>query len=165
MAASVAGVSLACALATPAFAQETTSTIHGSVTSESGPVAGATVEILNTSTGGRSTTTTTASGDFDASGLRAGDSYTVTVTAPGYPSSQVTDIVTLAAQVFDAEHEGVVLVLTQRAGRTREGANEADLQRLGLRLRGPAGSGHDAGEGEGFRCKELHGWLPSDEGG
>nr|WP_298196809.1 TonB-dependent receptor [Novosphingobium sp.] len=101
LAASVAGVSLACALATPAFAQETTSTIHGSVTSESGPVAGATVEILNTSTGGRSTTTTTASGDFDASGLRAGDSYTVTVTAPGYPSSQVTDIVTLAAQVFE----------------------------------------------------------------
>ena len=38
-----------------------------------------------------------------------------------------------SAQVLDAQHEGVVLVLAERASRTREGAHETNLDRLGLR--------------------------------
>lgn len=101
LAASAASVSLACGLAAPVHAQETTSTIRGTVTSDSGAVAGATVEILDTATGARSTATTTDTGGFDVSGLRAGDSYTVTVTAGGYESSTITDVVTVVSQTYD----------------------------------------------------------------
>lgn len=101
LAASAASLSIACALATPVAAQETTSTIRGTVTSGGAPVAGATVEIVNTATGARSTVTTSASGGFNASGLRAGDRYTVSVTAPGYASAQVTDVVTILAQSYE----------------------------------------------------------------
>ena len=101
LAASAASLSLACGLATPVMAQETTSTIRGTVTSAGTPVGGATVEVLDTSTGSTSTATTTPSGAFSVSGLRAGDSYSVSVTAAGYTGTQVTDIVTLAAQAYE----------------------------------------------------------------
>ncbi len=101
LAASAASLSLAGGLAAPVMAQETTSTIRGTVSSGDAPVAGASVEILNTATGARATTKSSASGGFDVSGLRAGDSYTVTVTAPGYFSSTVTDVVTVLAQAYE----------------------------------------------------------------
>src|SRR5438128_8198015 len=81
-----------------AVAQETTSTIRGTVTSGGSPVAGATVEILNTATGARATSVTSDSGTFTASGLQAGGPYTVTVTADGFSQYQVTDINTIVAQ-------------------------------------------------------------------
>ncbi|MGK6324922.1 carboxypeptidase regulatory-like domain-containing protein [Sphingomonas sp. DT-51] len=84
-----------------AMAQETTSTIRGLVTAEGAPVAGASVTIVNVPTGARSTATTDASGGFTASGLRAGGPYTVSVTAAGYASAQVTDINTTVAQTFE----------------------------------------------------------------
>src|SRR5690349_7893544 len=101
LAASAASLSIACAMVSPAAAQETTSTIRGTVMSAGNPVAGATVEVANTATGAKSTVTTTASGGFDVSGLRAGDPYTVTVSAPGYVGSQVTDVVTVVAQSYE----------------------------------------------------------------
>lgn len=101
LAASVASIPLACGLATPAMAQETTSTIRGTVTGDAGPVSGATVEILDTATGSRSTVVTGASGAFDVSGLRPGDSYTVSVNAAGFQPAQVTDVVTVVAQAFE----------------------------------------------------------------
>jgi hypothetical protein len=101
LAASVASLSIACVLSAPATAQETTSTIRGTVTSEGSPVAGATVEILNTATGAKSTATTTGAGGFDISGLRAGDPYTVSINAPGYVPAQVTDVVTIVAQTYE----------------------------------------------------------------
>jgi hypothetical protein len=78
---------LAFALATtPALhAQETTGTIRGDVVSDAGaPVAGATVTITHTPTGTRSTQTTDANGNFNASGLRLGGPFTVVVTAAGF---------------------------------------------------------------------------------
>ena len=71
------------ALVAPASvqAQETTSTIRGTVSSGGAPVAGATVEVLNVPSGTRSTLTTDANGNFSATGLRVGGPYTVTVTA------------------------------------------------------------------------------------
>jgi hypothetical protein len=101
LAASAASVSLACGIASPVMAQETTSTIRGTVTNGGAPVAGATVEILNTATGAKTTVVTGASGGFNATGLRSGDSYTVTVTAPGVGSTQITDVVTVLTQVFE----------------------------------------------------------------
>jgi hypothetical protein len=116
LAASAASLTLACALAAPAVAQETTSTIRGTVTSAGAPIAGATVEIFNTGTGAKSTATTASSGSFNVSGLRAGDSYTVTVNAAGYASAQVTDVVTILAQSYelpiDLAAEGDAIVVT-----------------------------------------------------
>jgi len=83
------------------MAQETTSSIRGTVTANGAPVAGATVAILNVPTGATTTVTTDASGSFNATGLRVGGPYTVTVTAPGYASTQVTDIQTIVAQSFE----------------------------------------------------------------
>ncbi len=97
------GVAVA-ALVAPcaAMAQETTSTIRGSVTTTNGaPIAGASVSITDTGTSATQTTTTDASGNFSATGLRAGGPYTVTVNAAGYPQQQVTDINTIVAQTFD----------------------------------------------------------------
>ncbi len=84
-----------------AMAQETTSTIRGTVTSAGAPVAGATVEVVNVPTGGTTTVTTDAAGSFNSTGLRAGGPYTVTVTAPGYSSVTVTDINTVIAQSYE----------------------------------------------------------------
>jgi len=116
LAASVATVSLAGALATPAMAQETTSSITGTVTSQGAPVAGAAVTVENTATGARMTTTTSTNGGFVANGLRPGGPYTVTVEASGYAQSQVTDINTVVTQTFnlpiDLAPEGDAIVVT-----------------------------------------------------
>ncbi len=84
-----------------AMAQETTSAIRGTVTGNGAPVAGATVTIVNVPTGGTSTVTTDASGSFNATGLRVGGPYTVSVAAPGFANTQVTEIQTVVAQSFE----------------------------------------------------------------
>jgi hypothetical protein len=72
---------------TAVYAQETTGTIRGDVFDSSGnPVANATVTILHQPSGSRSTSTTGADGSFNASGLRVGGPYQVTVAAPGLES-------------------------------------------------------------------------------
>ncbi|QJU59446.1 TonB-dependent receptor plug domain-containing protein [Sphingomonas sp. AP4-R1] len=89
------------ALATSAvYAQETTSTIQGSVTSESGPVAGATVTITHVPSGTISTTVSKGDGGFSVSGLRPGGPFTVAVNADGYSSAQITDVATVVGQAF-----------------------------------------------------------------
>ncbi|WP_375427678.1 TonB-dependent receptor domain-containing protein [uncultured Sphingomonas sp.] len=115
------------ALAIPAAAaaQETTSSIRGTVTSAGQPVSGATVTIVNVPSGTTATSTTDASGTFNASGLRVGGPFTVTVTAPGYQGSTVTDIFTIIAQTFelpvelaaeDAAAEEIVVTASSIAG-------------------------------------------------
>jgi len=84
----------------PALAQETTSSIQGTVTANGAPVSGATVTITHVPSGTRSTLTTDASGNFNANGLRIGGPFSVVVNAPGYPSSQVTDINTVIGQPY-----------------------------------------------------------------
>ncbi|WP_380785468.1 carboxypeptidase regulatory-like domain-containing protein [Sphingomonas sp. R86521] len=95
----VAAVALIAPMA--ASAQETTSSIRGTVTSNGAPVAGATVVVTTPDTGTRSTATTNESGTFNLNGLRAGGPYTVSVSAPGFGSTQITDINTTVAQAFD----------------------------------------------------------------
>jgi hypothetical protein len=83
LAAGAAGLTLACALAAPAVAQETTSTIRGVVTSAGAPVAGATITITHVPSNTTQTATSSADGTFVANGLRVGGPYSVTVTRRG----------------------------------------------------------------------------------
>jgi hypothetical protein len=97
----LAGCALAALATSAVHAQETTSTIRGSVRSAGAAVANATVTIVHVPSGTRSVVTTDNSGVFNANGLRAGGPYTVSVAAAGYPVQTVTDIETVAAQQYD----------------------------------------------------------------
>ncbi|WP_439545084.1 TonB-dependent receptor [Sandarakinorhabdus sp.] len=85
------GVALA-ALAIPAFvipaavqAQETTAAIRGAIVNEQGqPIAGAGVTVIHTPSGTRIAQVSGANGEFNATGLRLGGPYAITVEAPGY---------------------------------------------------------------------------------
>jgi hypothetical protein len=95
LAVSVAGLSLASGLATPAAAQQITSGIQGTVTEESGtPVPGAQVTVTDTRTGVSRTLQTGATGTFVATNLTSGGPYTVSVTAPGLEGQSVEGIYT-----------------------------------------------------------------------
>ncbi|MET3825490.1 hypothetical protein ABIC16_001183 [Sphingomonas sp. PvP055] len=82
-----------------ASAQETTSTIRGTVTASGAPVAGAKVSITNSATGTVRDLTTDAAGTFNAPGLPIGGPYTVGVTS-AQGNSEVTDVFTVAGQPF-----------------------------------------------------------------
>jgi short-subunit dehydrogenase len=76
-------------VATPAFAQETTSSVRGEVVDQNGtPIPGATVTVTHTPSGTTSTQTTDAAGGFNASGLRLGGPFTVSVTADNYETAE-----------------------------------------------------------------------------
>ena len=100
-------------------AQETTTTIRGTVTAAGQPVSGAEVTVVNVPSGTTSTITTDASGSFNASGLRVGGPFSVTVRAAGYPDTTITDIFTVVTQAFDLPIE-----LTQGGTETADGGNE-----------------------------------------
>lgn len=82
-----------------AMAQETTSSIRGTVTQDGAPVAGAVVRITNTATGASTTANTNDGGAFNASGLQPGGPYSVEVTSPS-GNATVTDIYTVVGQPF-----------------------------------------------------------------
>ncbi|MFD1766368.1 TonB-dependent receptor domain-containing protein [Sphingorhabdus buctiana] len=100
LAAGVAALSIATMTATPTYAQETTSSVRGSVESTSGPVAGATVTVVHEPSGTTSTTSTASDGSFSTQGLRVGGPFTVTVDASGYQTAQVTDLYLQAGTPF-----------------------------------------------------------------
>lgn len=122
----VGALAIAMVASAPAHAQETTSSISGTVTSNGAPVAGATVTILHVPSGTRSSAATNASGNFSALGLRIGGPFTVSVSAPGYTSTQITDINTVIGQPFtlpvelteEGGQEIVVTASTIRNART-----------------------------------------------
>ncbi|ADG10549.1 hypothetical protein B7G68_10660 [Caulobacter segnis] len=72
------------ASATAVMAQETTSSIRGSVTAGSSAAVGASVSAVHEPSGTTATATTNGAGAFNLTGLRPGGPYTVTVTAPGF---------------------------------------------------------------------------------
>lgn len=92
LAAGAATIAVTTVLATPAMAQETASSVRGTVEGPDGPVAGATVKIVHEPSGTTSTVTTGADGTFAANGLRIGGPFTVTVNAPGYEGGTVNDM-------------------------------------------------------------------------
>lgn len=94
-----AGAALAALLAPVAgYAQETTSSIRGTVTTGGSPVAGAVVTITHVPSGTTASVTTGANGTFNANGLRIGGPFTVAVNGKDF---QVTDIYTNASQAYD----------------------------------------------------------------
>ncbi|WP_267395100.1 MULTISPECIES: TonB-dependent receptor [unclassified Sphingomonas] len=82
-----------------ASAQETTSSIRGTVTSGGAAVTGANITATDVKSGTRSTTTTDSSGAFTIAGLRAGGPYTVEVSSVQGTTS-VTDIYTVVQQAY-----------------------------------------------------------------
>lgn len=86
------------ALGLPAVAnaQETTSSIQGSVIEGGTPVAGAEVVVTHVPSGTRSTSTTSTDGGFNISGLRVGGPFTVAVNG-----TSITDVFTVAGQPFN----------------------------------------------------------------
>jgi len=113
------GVALA-ALAVPAAilptavqAQETTSAIRGDVLNEqSAAVAGATVTIIHIPSGTRIVQTSGAGGEFNATGLRLGGPYSITVEAPGF------DAITETVDTLTAGVPQRLTVLLASAGKT-----------------------------------------------
>ncbi len=70
------GVIVAALSAPAAFAQQTTAALRGVALDEAGaPIAGATVTIIHTPSGTKTTLVTDAAGVFDARGLRVGGPY------------------------------------------------------------------------------------------
>jgi len=95
LAASVVSLSAAAILPAPAFAQQITSGIEGTVTDADGnPLSGATVTITDTRTGAARTITTGAEGTFAATGLVTGGPYTVSANAGGFEGQTIDGIQT-----------------------------------------------------------------------
>ncbi len=81
-------------LPTAAFAQTTTSSVSGLITTEAGlPINGASVTLINTQTGFARVVTTDATGTFAVRGLGVTGAYDVTVSAPGYQGERVEGVV------------------------------------------------------------------------
>jgi len=86
-------IALAMAMSTSAYAQTTSSSVRGVVTSETGaPVSGATITIVHTPSGSAQTAVTGANGVFVERGLRVGGPYIVTITANGQAPYRAEDI-------------------------------------------------------------------------
>ena len=132
---------VALALPAAASAQETTAAIRGSVTFNGAPVAGATVEAVETSTGTRESATTKADGGFAFNGLRPGGPYTVTVTSPN-GNKTVTDIFTVVQQTFSLPIELSATATGQGAttptdtGAPADAASTGDIVVTASRIKG-----------------------------
>ena len=97
---SAAVAALMCAMAVPAFAQETTSAIRGRITDASGAsVAGATVTITHAPTGTTVTTLSGPDGFYTARGLRVGGPYKIEATSSGRTESSQVQSVGVGAPV------------------------------------------------------------------
>jgi outer membrane receptor for ferrienterochelin and colicin len=76
-----------------AYAQQTSSSLAGSVTSEAGEaVVGASVVLIHQPSGTRSEAFTGDTGNFFQGGLRVGGPYQAIVTAPGYRPGTIDDL-------------------------------------------------------------------------
>ena len=96
LAASTASLSLACGLAaTPAFAQQITTGIEGTVRDETGnEISGAEVVITDQRTGASRTLATGAGGSFNAVNLTTGGPYEISVSAAGFEGQKIGEVYT-----------------------------------------------------------------------
>lgn len=112
----LAGCALAALATSAVYAQETSSSITGAVTSGGAPVVGATVKVTHVPSGTVSTTVSRNDGSFNAPGLRVGGPYTVEIHAGGFATFSVTDIQTSVGQPFslpvELEKSGQEIVVT-----------------------------------------------------
>lgn len=96
LAASAASLSLACGLAAaPAYAQQITTGIEGTVRDETGnEISGAEVIITDLRTGASRTLSTGAGGSFNAVNLTTGGPYEIAVSAGGYEGQKIGEVYT-----------------------------------------------------------------------
>ncbi|MBL8548879.1 MAG: TonB-dependent receptor [Hyphomonadaceae bacterium] len=88
-----AATAMALAMSPPAIAQETTSAIRGTVSSDTGEaITGASVVVTHVPTGTVSREATQWGGVFDLRGLRVGGPYTVEVTAPDFQGQRIENV-------------------------------------------------------------------------
>jgi hypothetical protein len=85
------------------MAQETTSEIVGIVSDGNTPLAGATVSVVNTTTGAKYSSTTRKEGRFNIPNLRVGGPYTVTVSYVGFEEAKQENIFLLLGQESKAD--------------------------------------------------------------
>ncbi len=86
------------------MAQETTSSMRGSITSTDGVgVGGATVEIVHTPTGSTRTATTTGNGSFSVRNLRVGGPYIVRIRTDQFRNQTVEDIFLGLGDTYDLD--------------------------------------------------------------
>ena len=114
------------------YAQEVSSAVRGTITSQSGaPVAGATVTLVHEPSGTRTVLTTDANGSFNATGLRVGGPFVATVTAAGYQTQVVGEIATTVGEAYaldvalaaaDASDQTVVVTGRRIGGGVQTGA-------------------------------------------
>jgi hypothetical protein len=111
-------------VATPASAQETSSSIRGQVTANGHPIANAAVVVTHVPSGSVARTTSDSTGNFQASGLRVGGPYTIVVNATGYEQITLTDAYIQAGEplsvpvqmVATAPEQEAIVITTARAG-------------------------------------------------
>ncbi|MCW8109687.1 TonB-dependent receptor [Alteromonas ponticola] len=139
-------VAMSVGMATSAMAQETTSSIRGSVVSEAGSnLAGATVTIVHEPSATVSTATTNENGSFSARGLRVGGPYTVTIQGEGFVPTKVENVylsldqvLSLPITVEKRDSTEVIVVTGNRAGTGY--TNEALSTSMGLEALGQVAS-------------------------
>ncbi|MFN2577674.1 MAG: carboxypeptidase regulatory-like domain-containing protein [Pyrinomonadaceae bacterium] len=92
-------VLLLCLLGVTAFGQQTTGSLTGTISDQSGAtVPGATVKAVNVATGAERTAESSSSGTFDLQALQPG-TYTITVDAKGFKRAVSRDIIVSVASV------------------------------------------------------------------
>ncbi|MGE3303414.1 MAG: carboxypeptidase regulatory-like domain-containing protein, partial [Hyphomonadaceae bacterium] len=81
------------AMTPPAIAQQTTSSVRGTIFSATGaPIEGATITVTHVPSGTRAVERTLPGGVFDVRGLRVGGPYTISVSAPSYTDEQLNGV-------------------------------------------------------------------------
>jgi len=90
---SAATIALLAAAPAAVHAQETSSSLRGTVTDGAGSaISGAVVTLMHVPSGSISRTSTGANGGFSSSGLRVGGPYNVTITADGFQPRRVEGV-------------------------------------------------------------------------
>jgi len=126
----VVATSLAVAAARPALAQNTL-TLEGLVKGDGGPISGAQVTIVNTSTQETANSTTRPTGEFRVIGLFTGQ-YTVTVRAVGYkPARETVQLVIGQRARLEFTMERGVAELSATTV-TEERVKQVEVQRLSV---------------------------------
>ncbi|WP_448500674.1 TonB-dependent receptor [Sphingomonas sp.] len=117
------GVAVAALIAPVAVhAQETTGSIRGTIVDVGGnTVPGAEVVVVHAPSGTRTTLNSDAGGNFNASGLRLGGPYEVTVNAPGYDpvTQQLPNLLAGSPQRVEVALAGAGETITVTGARTR----------------------------------------------
>jgi hypothetical protein len=156
------------------MAQETTSEIVGIVSDGKSPLSGATVSVVNTSTGAKYSTTTRKEGRYNIPNLRVGGPYTVSVSFVGYKEEKQENIFLLLGQESKADFtlapasttlENVVVaavrqekVINKNRTGSQEIINRTQIERLPTLNRSlldftkltPSASGFNVGGRNGF---------------